>query len=107
MYLPIWLRIVRRRLFGLRPAAPRQRYARKTVRLRLEALEDRLVPSSNIGLVANNGSSSATVFDPTTNTALGSVSIPNPASAVGDAVITNNGTLGFVTNFNYQLTVLD
>ncbi len=107
MYLPIWLRIVRRRLFGLRPAAPRRRYARKTVRLRLEALEDRLVPSSNIGLVANNGSSSATVFDPTTNTALGSVSIPNPASAVGDAVITNNGTLGFVTNFNYQLTVLD
>jgi hypothetical protein len=107
MYLPIWLRIVRRRLFGLRPAAPRRRYARKTVRLRLEALEDRLVPSSNIGLVANNGSSSATVFDPTTNTALGSVSIPNNPVAVGDTVITNNGTLAFVSGFNSELTVLD
>src|SRR5262249_504513 len=57
-------------------------------------------------LVANNATSSVTAIDAATNTVRGSVSVPN-GGTIGDVAVTADGTLGFVTNFNSQIWVID
>ena len=61
----------------------------------------------SVVLVADNSTDSVTAINPTTDSVLGSVSIPNNGGAIGDVAITANGQLGFVTNFNSQVWVID
>jgi Ca2+-binding RTX toxin-like protein len=61
---------------------------------------------SKIALVADDSTNTVTVFNQQTNTVLGSVSIPF-GGAIGDVSILGDGSLGFVTNFNDQLFVID
>lgn len=72
--------------------------------LLLEPLENRLAPA--LGLVADYGTNSVTTFDPDTNAALGSASLPT-FGTVGDAAITADGQLGFATDFSNQVWVVD
>lgn len=58
------------------------------------------------GMVADNGSSSVTVFDADTNAVLGTVPIP-AGEATGDVLITPDRRLGFVTNFDSKVFVID
>ena len=58
-------------------------------------------------LVADNATDSVTVIDAATNTVRGSVSIPDSGGAIGDVAVTADGTLGFVTNFDSQVWVID
>lgn len=62
-----------------------------------------------LGVVASHRedrSGRATIFDTGTNEVLGSVII-NPADAIGDCVITHDGALAFVTDFDSHLWVID
>ena len=61
--------------------------------------------SGPIGMVADNAGF-VHVFDAGTNTVLGTVHIPNQVT-IGDCSISNDGKLGFVTNFLKQLYVID
>src|SRR5262249_20783340 len=58
------------------------------------------------GLVASDSNSRAALFNPATNTLGSIIGIPNH-SFVGDTAITPDGKLGFVTNFNSQVWVID
>src|SRR5258708_10876761 len=88
----------------------RQRLLQSTqsrrARLFLEVLENRTLPSG-IGLVADNATHSVGAFDPDTNTALGSAVLPGTGQATGDAAVTADGKLGFVTDFNNRVWVVD
>lgn len=57
-------------------------------------------------MVADDSTASVTVFDTDTDTVVGAVSGIS-GSAVGDVAITADQTLGFVTNFNNQVYVID
>ncbi len=59
-----------------------------------------------IGIVADNNLDTVTVFDSETNAILGTVSIP-AGSAIGDVLRLEDEPLGFVTNFNSQVFVID
>lgn len=65
--------------------------------------------SGPIGMVAGNTTVTGVhIFDAGSNTVLGTVHIPVPADgAIGDCSISRDGTLGFVTNFNFELYVID
>ena len=59
-----------------------------------------------IGMVADDSLRSVNVFDADTNTLLGSVSLPT-GRAVGDCAVTADQTLGFVTDFDFNVWVID
>ena len=59
-----------------------------------------------IGIVADDLGNTVTVFDSETNAILGSVNIP-AGSATGDVLLLEDEPLGFVTNFNSQVFVID
>jgi hypothetical protein len=59
-----------------------------------------------IGMVADNAGF-VHIFDPGTNAVLGTVAIPNNGGVIGDCSISNDGALGFVTNFNFEIWVID
>ena len=63
--------------------------------------------AQTIGMVADDTTNSVTVFNADTDTVIGSVALPNTGSAVGDCSITSDQTLGFVTDFNFQVHVID
>ena len=65
--------------------------------------------AQTIGMVADAGTGEVTVFDADAKTVLGSVTVGSafPASLVGDCSITSDQTLGFVTNFNSEVKVID
>jgi Bacterial pre-peptidase C-terminal domain/Bacterial Ig-like domain len=71
-----------------------------------EVLEDRCL-LSGLGLVADNATHSVVVFDSDTNTALGSVVLPGRNGATGDVAITDDASLGFVTDFGFHVWVID
>lgn len=75
-------------------------------KLSLEPLEARVVLST-IGLVANNGTPGVSVFNADTNTSLGSVALPASGGPRGDVALTANGGLGFVTDFQARVFVVD
>jgi hypothetical protein len=58
-----------------------------------------------LGMVADISTRSVTVFDPVTNTALGSLIIPNAGAGMGDVAVVGN--LGFVTDFASRIFVID
>jgi hypothetical protein len=60
-----------------------------------------------IGIVADQVNHSAIVFDTDTNTALGSITLPGFGPATGDVALTADGQLGFVTDFQSRVWVLD
>ncbi|MBN1188881.1 MAG: hypothetical protein JXA46_03940 [Dehalococcoidales bacterium] len=63
--------------------------------------------SGPIGMVADN-SGKVHIFDAGTNTVIGTVELPlNDGFLVGDCAISPDGTLGFVTDFNYNLWIID
>jgi hypothetical protein len=64
-------------------------------------------PANGVGLIADNSTNSAIVFDPGTDTVTGVVSIPANGGVIGDTAISKDGTLGFVTNFGTQVYVID
>jgi hypothetical protein len=72
----------------------------------LDAAALPLLAAVNIGMVADNSTHSVTIFNPTMDTVLGSVSI-GPGSAIGDCSITADGTLGFATDFFDRVWVID
>lgn len=65
------------------------------------------VSAKTLGLVADNSTKTVTVFDTDTDTVLGSVALPTVGSAVGDVLVTPDQKLGFVTNFNSEIYVID
>jgi DNA-binding beta-propeller fold protein YncE len=63
-----------------------------------------------LGMVADNSpfSTSVTVFDADTHAVLGTVPILSPFEAlIGDVLITPDLKRGFVTNYNYEVFVID
>jgi hypothetical protein len=67
-------------------------------------------PTIIVGMVADDATKSVTVFNAETDTVLGTVPIPpSPGSynAIGDCSITADQTRGFVTNFDFQVSVID
>jgi hypothetical protein len=62
--------------------------------------------AKTLGMVADNATSSVTVFDADTHAILGTVPIP-PSFFIGDVLITPDLKLGFVTNINPQVHVVD
>src|SRR5262249_44364255 len=77
-----------------------------SVRLRVEALEDRTLPSG-VGLVPDNATHAVTVFDPDTHVVLGNVSLSDPGLSIGDVAILANGSKGFVTDFDERVFPID
>lgn len=61
--------------------------------------------AQRLGLVADNGTDSVIVFDIDSNAVLGSV--PVGPGTVGDVAITPDQTLGFATDFNRRVWVID
>ena len=61
--------------------------------------------SGAIGMVADNETDSVTVFDAFQDTVLGTV--PVGAGSVGDCCMSADQTLGFVTDFQFQIWVID
>jgi RTX calcium-binding nonapeptide repeat (4 copies) len=59
-----------------------------------------------LGMVADNATNSVTVFDADTHAILGTVPIP-PSFFIGDVLITPDLKLGFVSNINPQVHVVD
>ena len=59
-----------------------------------------------IGMVADNATESVTVFNADSDTVLGSVAIGS-GPAIGDCSITQDQTLGFITDFAYGVWVID
>jgi DNA-binding beta-propeller fold protein YncE len=59
-----------------------------------------------LGMVADNTTSSVTVFDADTNALLGMVPISS-GSTIGDVLITPDQKFGFVTNFHFEVFVID
>lgn len=57
-----------------------------------------------LGIIMDNSSKKAVVFDATTNSVIGSVSLPTPGGAVGDCNIVSG--LGYGTDFNNKLDVV-
>lgn len=78
--------------------------AGSVVALALQALP---VSARTLGLVADNGTASVTVFDADTDTVLGSLDINTAGLAIGDVLVTPDQTRGFVTNFNSEVVVID
>lgn len=64
------------------------------------------VEAQVIGMVADNQTHQVTVFDANTNTVLGTVAI-GPGRVVGDCSITPDQKLGFVTDFEGRIWVVD
>jgi WD40 repeat protein len=60
-----------------------------------------------LGMVANNTTNSVTVFDADTYAVLGTVPVPPGGEVVGDVLITPDLKLGFVTNFGYEVSVIN
>ncbi|MBI3909479.1 MAG: hypothetical protein HY320_00930 [Armatimonadetes bacterium] len=60
-----------------------------------------------LGMVADNTWRAATVFDADSGFLLGTVFLPTTGYPVGDCAITADGTLGFVTDFQWRVWVLD
>lgn len=63
-----------------------------------------------MGMVADNTTKSVTVFDADNDTVIGSVFLPQsptPSSATGDCVITPDQKLGFVSDFQFRVWVID
>jgi DNA-binding beta-propeller fold protein YncE len=63
--------------------------------------------AQTIGMVADNLTGSVTIFDADTDTVLGTVFLPNPGPTVGDCSLALDRGLGFVTDFDYHLWVID
>ncbi|MEE9519293.1 MAG: hypothetical protein V3V93_03415, partial [bacterium] len=64
--------------------------------------------AQTLGMVMDNSSESAIVFNADTDTVLGVVPIPTGGPiAIGDCSITRDQTLGFATNFGNVVTVID
>jgi len=62
--------------------------------------------AQTLGMVADNGTGSVTVFDADADVVLGSVTIGTSA-AFGDCAILPDQSLGFVTDFNSHVWVID
>ena len=60
-----------------------------------------------LGMVASDATKSITVFDADTSTVLGSVSTGADGILMGDCSVTSDETKGFVTNFGYDVFVID
>jgi DNA-binding beta-propeller fold protein YncE len=65
--------------------------------------------AKTIGMVADDTTKSVTVFDADTHVVLGTVPLPSASgfTIVGDVLITPDLKLGFVTNFNNEIFVID
>jgi hypothetical protein len=111
MYLPIWLRIVRRRLFGLRPAAAQRRNTRKaarsSVRLLLEGLEDRLAPSVTTINVNDNADKLDNPTNVTTSTLGPKVTLRDAINAANNSGGGNSYVINLQANTTYDLTTID
>jgi WD40 repeat protein len=59
-----------------------------------------------LGMVADDGARVVVVLDAIADSALASIDIPS-ANAMGDCAITRDQTLGFVTNFENEVWVID
>lgn len=64
-------------------------------------------PEVGVGLIADNATNSAVVFDPVNDAVNGVVPIPVNGGVIGDTAISKDGTLGFVANFGNQVYVID
>ena len=62
--------------------------------------------AQTLGMVADDATDSVTIFDADSDTVLGSVAVPS-GQAIGDCSITPDQALGFVTNFQGQVSVID
>jgi sugar lactone lactonase YvrE len=63
---------------------------------------------SSLGMVVNNTTGGATVFNADTNTILGTIpGLGTPGSATGDCSITSDGRKAFFTRGNSNVTVVD
>jgi hypothetical protein len=62
-----------------------------------------------VGMVADDATHAVTVFNADTDTVLGTVPLPHGGndSAIGDCSITADQRRGVVTNFNFQVSVID
>lgn len=69
-------------------------------------LDPMAAAAQTLGMVVDDFTSSVTVFNADTDTVIGSVAI-GPGLVEGDCTINSDGTLGFVTNFNNELWVID
>lgn len=63
--------------------------------------------AQNLGMVADYGAQSVTVFDADSVTVLGTVFLPVSSALVGDCSISPDRTVGFVTDFLRQVWVID
>ena len=61
---------------------------------------------AQVGMVADDVANAVFVFNSNTDTVLGTVAIPN-GPGIGDCAITKDQKLGFVTNFNRRVYVVD
>jgi len=67
----------------------------------------RTAHAQTLGMVADDSTHRVTVFDADSNTVLGSVDVPGFRSCFGDCIITPDRQLGFVTNFEEVVWVID
>lgn len=63
--------------------------------------------AATLGMVADNATMSVTVFDADSDTIVGTVDLPNVPASIGDCVVTADQKLGFVTDFNSHVWVID
>ena len=63
--------------------------------------------AQNLGMVADYGAQSVTVFDADSVTVLGTIPLPVSSAVVGDCSISPDKTVGFVTDFLGQVWVID
>ncbi len=70
------------------------------------ALQTGSATAQTIGMVVDDATDSVIIFDADADIALGAVPIP-PGVAITDCSITDDQTLGFVTNFDNKVFVID
>jgi hypothetical protein len=63
--------------------------------------------AGRLAMVASDGSRAVTIFDTLSETVVGSVFIGFTGSSMGDCAISKDGTRGFVTDFGFNVWVID
>jgi hypothetical protein len=58
-------------------------------------------------MIADNAGKAVVVFDPETDVVMGTVALPTGGTIVGDCAITPDLSVGFVTDFDFQVWVID
>lgn len=65
------------------------------------------VAAETLGMVADTANHSVVVFDADTDTRLGMVTLPSPGGSIGDCSVSRDRTLGFVTDFEGAIWLID